>query len=118
MNVLFFDTSNHWMTVGVYTLGEGNIQQLYLSNYTTSKDASYKLVSEIQKALQVLPKRQVDRIVTCIGPGSFTGIRISVTTARNLSQIWQVPVLGFDSLEVYCRSFASISGLASMLVYK
>ncbi|MEM7180254.1 MAG: tRNA (adenosine(37)-N6)-threonylcarbamoyltransferase complex dimerization subunit type 1 TsaB [Spirochaetota bacterium] len=105
MNVLFFDTSNNWMTVAVYSLKMNHTQRLYLSNSPSAKDSSYKLVGEIEKALGVLPHNKPDAIATCIGPGSFTGIRICVSTARNLSQIWQTPVIGFDSLEVYCRSF-------------
>ena len=42
----------------------------------------------------------VDIFVSCIGPGSFTGIRISVNTIKTFAFCHQKPVLGMTSLKV------------------
>jgi len=42
-----------------------------------------------------------DYIVCVNGPGSFTGIRVGVSVARNLSQLWDIPVFGINSLLFY-----------------
>lgn len=41
---------------------------------------------------------QLDRIVTCIGPGSFTGVRVGVATARGFGLGLKIPVIGISSL--------------------
>jgi tRNA threonylcarbamoyl adenosine modification protein YeaZ len=40
-------------------------------------------------------------IGTGTGPGSFTGIRIAVTTARMIAQILSIPLVGIHSQELY-----------------
>ncbi len=43
-------------------------------------------------------KGRADRIVVSLGPGSFTGVRIGIATARALGFAWQVEVLGYPTL--------------------
>jgi len=42
----------------------------------------------------------IDLVATCIGPGSFTGLRVGVTTAKMLAYCAEADVLGVDTLEV------------------
>lgn len=42
---------------------------------------------------------QVDRIAVGVGPGTFTGIRIAIATARALSQARSVPLVGISTLQ-------------------
>lgn len=39
------------------------------------------------------------RLAVAVGPGSFTGLRVAVATARTLAWIEQLPVHGVDSLQ-------------------
>lgn len=41
----------------------------------------------------------VDGIAVALGPGSFTGLRIGVVTAKTLGYTWRVPVAGVSTLE-------------------
>jgi len=43
-------------------------------------------------------KGQADRILVSLGPGSFTGVRIGIATARALAVAWDVPVIGYPTL--------------------
>ncbi len=46
-----------------------------------------------------LPERgRADRILVSLGPGSFTGVRIGIATARALGIAWRAQVLGYPTL--------------------
>lgn len=105
MNVLFIDTSNDWLTTALFTCQSTELEAVFYRHSLSYKEASYRLILEIEQAIQTPAIEKPDCIVTCTGPGSFTGIRICVATARNLSQIWQIPVLGLDSLELYAHGY-------------
>ncbi len=94
---------------------------LVLSCALAEKD---KLVAEwtVQKRLthseQLLPhmdemmkeagveKKDITAIAVSIGPGSFTGLRIGLATAKMASYIWNVPIVGVDTLEALAWNMA------------
>ena len=43
-------------------------------------------------------KGRAERIVVSLGPGSFTGVRIGLATARALGFAWSAEVLGYPTL--------------------
>lgn len=43
-------------------------------------------------------KGRADRILVSLGPGSFTGVRIGLATARALGFAWEAEVLGYPTL--------------------
>lgn len=48
--------------------------------------------------------KQVNKIIACNGPGSFTGVRIAATIAKNISFALNVPIFTINSLEVSALS--------------
>ena len=49
--------------------------------------------------IEALPdKGKADRILVSLGPGSFTGVRIGIATARALGFAWGAEVLGYPTL--------------------
>ncbi|TGK03124.1 tRNA (adenosine(37)-N6)-threonylcarbamoyltransferase complex dimerization subunit type 1 TsaB [Leptospira langatensis] len=104
--ILFFDATNTWILVGCYSREEdGKLNVLSKYEELHNRESSTVLIAEIRNCLQKANWEKPDLIVTALGPGSFTGIRISVATARNLSQIWNIPAIGFDSLEIYTAHY-------------
>lgn len=45
------------------------------------------------------------------GPGSFTGLRIGMSTAKTLAQIWRVPVVGVSTLDALAQPLAGLANL-------
>jgi len=60
------------------------------------------LLPEIKKALKLcgINLSELTKIAVCIGPGSFTGIRIGLVCARTLAQVQNIPVVAIDSLRI------------------
>lgn len=44
-------------------------------------------------------QKEITGIAVAKGPGSFTGLRIGLATAKMTSYIWNVPLVGVDTLE-------------------
>ncbi len=42
----------------------------------------------------------LDRLAVGIGPGSFTGLRITIAYAKSLAQAWRLPLVGISSFDV------------------
>lgn len=62
-----------------------------------------RLVPMIRDCLADVPRHSAitrAAVIVDVGPGSFTGIRIGVAAARAFALAWQVPVMGYTSLEV------------------
>lgn len=58
----------------------------------------------------------LDGIAVTYGPGSFTGIRIGVSTARALSQALKIPLVGIPTLDVLAFQFPYSTGLVCPLL--
>jgi len=51
--------------------------------------------------------KDLDAIAVTRGPGSFTGVRIGLSTAKTLGLALDIPVFGFSTLDVIARKHAS-----------
>ena len=96
MYLLAMDTSNQAMSVAVMH------DQTLLAETTINhnKKHSSQLLPTMQHLLQLsgLTVDQIDRIVVAQGPGSYTGIRIAVTTGKTLAYTLNKELVGVSSL--------------------
>ncbi|MDD3181736.1 MAG: tRNA (adenosine(37)-N6)-threonylcarbamoyltransferase complex dimerization subunit type 1 TsaB [Alphaproteobacteria bacterium] len=60
---------------------------------------------------------KLDRIAVTRGPGSFTGLRIGLATARGIGFAARKPVVGIDRFSIYRSLFASRQG-ALLVVFE
>jgi tRNA threonylcarbamoyladenosine biosynthesis protein TsaB len=49
-----------------------------------------------------------DAIGVAVGPGSFTGVRIGLATAKGLAEGWNVPLVGLKNLEAMADSWTRL----------
>lgn len=94
--LLAFDTATSSLAVSVTEGG----RVLAERNIHAERNHSAYLVTAIGECLEAagLAKQDVDGIAVGIGPGSYTGIRIAVTTAKTLAWSLRLPVYGVSSL--------------------
>lgn len=97
MNILAIDTSTHLMAVALVTDGQ------VIGELTTNlaKNHSVRLmpaISNLMAKVEVSPK-QLDKIIVGKGPGSYTGVRIGLTTAKSLAWALNIPVVGVSSIK-------------------
>lgn len=60
--------------------------------------------------------RDVELVATTIGPGSFTGVRVALATAKALAYAWNVPVVGIDTLYAIAAQVAEDCALVTAVV--
>lgn len=68
---------------------------------------SETLLSQFKQVIQMasVTKEMVGAIAVSIGPGSFTGLRIGLATAKALSYAWNIPIIGVSTLQVLAYHF-------------
>lgn len=99
---LAIDTSTATMA-GAVTRGE----QLLSSVQTASeRNHSIHIMTNIEKLLKSSGTQlhELDGIITGIGPGSYTGVRIAVTAAKTLAWTSGKPLVGVSSLAALALS--------------
>lgn len=97
MNVLSIDTSSNVCGVSILD----NNKLLCKLDSDMGRTHSENLIPMINEAFNKtgLTTSDINLIVCDIGPGSFTGIRIGVATAKAFSDSLNIPCIGVNSLE-------------------
>jgi tRNA threonylcarbamoyladenosine biosynthesis protein TsaB len=95
MNVLALDTASP--EPGVCLLAGG---ALFEEPLPGDRQASEKLLSAIARCLEraAIALSDCDRIAVCSGPGSFTGLRVGLSTAWGLGRAREIPVEAVSTL--------------------
>ena len=57
------------------------------------------MVADLFKAATISPD-QIDRVAVCVGPGSFTGLRVALSFAKGFALPRGLPIVGLDALAV------------------
>ena len=98
MKILGIDTSSNASSVAV--IEDNKLICEYTVNTKTTH--SQKLMPMIENMLSMsgINVKEIDAIAICIGPGSFTGLRIGMATAKAISHVNNLPIIGVNSLEI------------------
>jgi len=108
MRVLGIDTSNLVLSVALVD------EERVLGEWTTNlqKNHSVRLMDSISLLLDELDLQpdQLDGIAVAHGPGSYTGVRIGVATAKSMAWSLGKPVVGISSLIAVAMNAAAFPG--------
>lgn len=110
--ILAFDTCLDKMYVTL-TRGKNIIKSEVVVNHDEKYHSAF-LISTIKDVLRKnnLTPKNIDLIVTNVGPGSFTGIRACTTVARIMAQQLDCKAIGVSSLEVLSHVSSETSSVA------
>lgn len=108
MYILGIETATSVISVAL--MDDDRLVVEYLIN--NPKTHSVNLMPLIKNALteaDATPE-QLEAIAVSLGPGSFTGLRIGISTAKTLAQVWGLPVVGVNTLEALAYPFTGLKG--------
>ena len=98
MNCLIIDTTSSSLIVAVLSgdkVFSASQQDCGLRHSTTINLAVEKALADAKVTFADL-----DVLACCVGPGSFTGIRIGIATVKAFAKTLNVPVFNVSSLDI------------------
>lgn len=109
MNVLAMDTSGPVCGVAISRDGSVTAALSVMNRHTHSVN----LLPMIQDAMDKsdLTREQIHRVAVVVGPGSFTGVRIGVSTAKGICHGLNIPAAPVDALEAMAYPWQSFDGV-------
>ncbi len=104
--VLSFDTSTSQLHIALSLDGQPLAEDVILANPNSGaprQEVANLLMPAIDRLTRASgwSKQDIDCLVVGTGPGSFTGIRTSVVTARALAQALELPLIPVSLLQCY-----------------
>lgn len=109
MYLLGIDTSTNACSCAIMKDGKA-ICELCVNNQKTHSSTLCVLIEQAL-ALTGLSMNQIDAIACVVGPGSFTGLRIGVCTAKGLAFGEKKPCYGIDTLDCLAVGGRYFAGL-------
>ncbi|MFH2066933.1 MAG: tRNA (adenosine(37)-N6)-threonylcarbamoyltransferase complex dimerization subunit type 1 TsaB [Pseudomonadota bacterium] len=104
MNILAVDTASRSCSVAVLS------EQRVLSEISilAKETHSIHLMEMVESAVRRsgVPKQELDGYAVTMGPGSFTGLRIGISTMKGFAEANGKPLVGVSSLDALVLSFS------------
>lgn len=102
MKILAVDTSSKNCSVAIVEVDENkNYNIIAFENSDDEKTHSQKLMPIVDKVFKEhnLTLKDMDLLACCVGPGSFTGIRIGIATMKAFADVTNIKTVSVTSLE-------------------
>ena len=103
MHVLAFDTANEVISIAVGVL-DAQVRSVELAAYrqiAAHRASNTQLLPQVDGLLaeQGVAREQIACVACGRGPGSFTGVRICLATAKGVASALEVPLVGVSTLD-------------------
>lgn len=113
MKILSVDTSSKICSVSILE----NRNVIIEKHNNDEKTHSQKLMPLIDQTFKEsnLTLDNIDLLACCQGPGSFTGIRIGISTVKAFADVKHIPIIGVTSLEALAYNIHENAIIASII---
>ena len=107
MTFLLIDTSGTYCMLALADDADGTVSAV--SVFEGRRTLSRRLMGEVDGLLtrNGLTLSDLSALAVGLGPGSFTGVRVGVTTAKTLAQVTGKPLVGIGTLDAYAAVWPS-----------
>lgn len=105
--LLAIETSSLVSSVALLHEGALRAELTIQARLTHSEQLMPHIADMLEKA--TVPKHKIDAVAVSVGPGSFTGLRIGLATAKGLAFAWKVPIIGIETPTSLAWNFAGVS---------
>ena len=113
MKILSIDTSSKLCEIAILE-NEYLIKEISQNNGLTHSETLMPIIKETLDNLKLMLK-DIDLIICDKGPGSFTGIRIGVATAKAFSDSLNIQSIGISSLEALAYNVKENGVICSLI---
>lgn len=115
--VAAIDTATDTLAIGIGRFAGDGIETLVSISEAAPRKANTVLLPRLAEELGAagLSVRDIAAVVTGRGPGSFTGVRIGVVTAKGLAQGLAVPLYGVGTLDALAWRWRDRPGLLGVV---
>ena len=113
MRILAIDTSSPICSVAILE-NDNLIDEINLDDGRTHSENLMPLIDSILKRNN-LDIKDIEMISCCVGPGSFTGIRIGVATIKPMAEILNIKIASVISLEVLAKNVENTETIVSLI---
>ena len=114
MKIIAIDTSTSVM--GVALLDENKVYGEMITNL--KKNHSVRLMPIVDQLFREIgwKPEEIELVAVSKGPGSYTGVRIGVTTAKTFSWAMGKPLVGISTIEAMAYSQSHFNGVISPII--
>lgn len=114
MRTMIIDTSTQLLIVSFVV----DDKIIYEAKQMGSNNHSDHLLEYIKEGLKKanLEVKDFDRIIIGIGPGAYTGLRVSLTVAKMFSWTLNIPLYTISSLDLLTSEALSIDGIYAVMM--
>lgn len=96
--LLAIDTATHWASIALH---DGKTLRGEVT-WESANAHTVTLAPRIQELLEQtgVPIGELTGIAVCIGPGSYTGVRVGMALAKGIAVAQQLPLVGVTTLDI------------------
>jgi len=115
MMLLAIDTATSYTSLALHDQRRLIVEESWLS---PTPNHAAELAPAVQMVLErgSVTIQDLTALAVCIGPGSFTGLRIGVALAKGIAAARQLPLVGVSSLDILAAGHPQVSGALIALV--